>query len=198
MSREASYARKTAETDIAVKVNLYGKGRLAADTGFGFLDHMLAQLAHHSLMDIEVKAFGDLETGYHHLAEDIGICLGRALNQAVVGVGLEGAGNESAAPIRRFGSFTAPMDGSLARVALDFSGRGGAFIDAPSMDEDIAEFVKAFAREAGMTLHMDVLKSDNRHHATEGCFKALALSLRAALAPDTERDGSSSSKGCIG
>ena len=213
MNKVAAYARKTRETDISVRMALYGEGRLIADTGFGFFDHMLQQLVHHSLMDIEVKATGDIKTGFHHLTEDIGICLGRALRQAVSGdeSGNEiggGSGDRSAdegrgekggaAPIRRFGSATVPMDGSLARVALDFSGRGGAYIDAPGMDEDIAEFVKAFAREAGITLHMDVLKSDNRHHATEGCFKALALSVRAALEPDAARNGSSSSKGCIG
>lgn len=229
MNKVAAYARKTRETDISVRVALYGEGRIIADTGFGFFDHMLQQLAHHSLMDIEVKATGDIKTGFHHLTEDIGICLGRALRQAVSGgEGGNGSGNENpgetgvgrtdrsgdssadrsedegrgdnggASPIRRFGSATVPMDGSLCRVALDFSGRGSAYIDAPGMDEDIAEFVKAFAREAGITLHMDVLKSDNRHHATEGCFKALALSVRAALEPDAARNGSSSSKGCIG
>ncbi len=207
MDMAAQYDRKTKETDVLVEVATRGKGRAEASTGNGFFDHMLEQLAYHSLMDISVRATGDVQTGYHHLLEDIGICLGRALKAAVSeGAYPEGAcaeevgGKEGGSPaaIRRFGSATVPMDGSLARVALDISGRGGAYIDASGMDEDIVEFLKAFAREAGLTLHMDVLRSDNRHHASEACFKALAISLRAALEPDAAREGSSSSKGCIG
>lgn len=191
MGRKASFERKTKETDIKVELELDGAGKLAADTGFGFFDHMLAQLACHSLMDISAEASGDTETGFHHLCEDVGICLGRAF-RAAIGQDADGR------PLRRFGSCTAPMDGSLARAAVDISGRGGAYLDATAMDEDIAEFLKAFAREAGIALHLDVLKSDNRHHAAEACFKALAVSLRAALEPDSAREGSSSSKGCIG
>lgn len=207
MDMAAQYDRKTKETDVLVEVETRGKGRAEASTGNGFFDHMLEQLAYHSLMDISVRATGDVQTGYHHLLEDIGICLGRALKAAVSegacpeGACTEGSGGKeggSPAAIRRFGSATVPMDGSLARVALDISGRGGAYIDASGMDEDIVEFLKAFAREAGLTLHMDVLRSDNRHHASEACFKALAISLRAALEPDAAREGSSSSKGCIG
>ena len=207
MDMGAQYSRKTKETDVLIEVATRGKGRAEASTGNGFFDHMLEQLAYHSLMDISVRATGDVQTGYHHLLEDIGICLGRALKAAVSegacpegacteGSGGKESGNQTA--IRRFGSATVPMDGSLARVALDISGRGGAYIDASGMDEDIVEFLKAFAREAGLTLHMDVLRSDNRHHASEACFKALAISLRAALEPDAAREGSSSSKGCIG
>ena len=207
MDMGAQYSRKTKETDVLIEVATRGKGRAEASTGNGFFDHMLEQLAYHSFMDISVRATGDVQTGYHHLLEDIGICLGRALKAAVSegaypeGACAEGSGGKeggSPAAIRRFGSATVPMDGSLARVALDISGRGGAYIDASGMDEDIVEFLKAFAREAGLTLHMDVLRSDNRHHASEACFKALAISLRAALEPDAAREGSSSSKGCIG
>ncbi len=207
MDMGAQYSRKTKETDVLIEVATRGKGKAEASTGNGFFDHMLEQLAYHSLMDISVRATGDVQTGYHHLLEDIGICLGRALKAAVSegacpeGACTEGSGGKeggSPAAIRRFGSATVPMDGSLARVALDISGRGGAYIDASGMDEDIVEFLKAFAREAGLTLHMDVLRSDNRHHASEACFKALAISLRAALEPDAAREGSSSSKGCIG
>lgn len=197
MARIGCYERKTGETDIKAVVKIEGRGQLAADTGFGFFDHMLAQLSFHSLMDIAVEAQADLKTGYHHLCEDVGICLGRALGLAANGQEEDKPGSKCSA-IRRFGWALAPMDGSLAQVSLDVSGRGGAFIDAPCMDEDLAEFLKAFAKEAGITLHIDVLKSDNRHHATEAAFKGLALALRAALELDSQRMGTSSSKGCIG
>ena len=197
MVRTGCYERKTGETAIKAVVKIEGQGILTADTSFGFFDHMLAQLSFHSLMDITIESQADLKTGYHHLCEDVGISLGRALGLAVSGQDADKLDSRGAA-IRRFGWALAPMDGSLAQVSLDVSGRGGAFIDAPDMDEDLIEFLKAFAKEAGITLHIDVLKSDNRHHSTEAAFKGLALALRAALEPDSQRTGASSSKGCIG
>ncbi len=190
MARYGTCSRKTEEADIEVGFGLDGPGLMEGATGYGFFDHMIKELAFHGRFAILVKAAGDIETGYHHLCEDVGICLGRALAKAIGG----GAG----LAIARFGWATVPMDGSLARVALDICGRGGAAVDASGMEEDIEEFVRAFARESGMSLHMDVLKRDNSHHAAEACFKALALALRAATRPDPEREGSSSSKGVIG
>jgi len=197
MARTGCYERKTGETSIKAVIKIEGQGQLVVDTGFGFFDHMLAQLSFHSLMDITIEAQADIKTGYHHLCEDVGICLGRALGLAVSGQQADKLDSRGAA-IRRFGWALAPMDGSLAQVGLDVSGRGGAYINAPCMDEDLIEFLKAFAKEAGITLHIDVLKSDNHHHSTEAAFKGLAIALRAALEPDLQRTGASSSKGCIG
>jgi len=193
MARYGTYSRKTKETDIEVEIKLDGTGVYDGFCGYGFFDHMLEELAFHGRFDIRLRAVGDMATGYHHLCEDVGICLGRAFDKAM---GSEAMGGASA--VERFGWATVPMDGSLARVSLDISGRGGAYVDASGMEEDIEEYVKAFARESGINLHMEVLRRDNAHHATEACFKALALALRAAIRPDPGRSGAPSSKGVIG
>lgn len=192
MGRKGIYKRKTRETDVEASICLDGSGGFTGGTGFGFFDHMLEELAFHGMFDISLSATGDA-TGNHHLCEDAGICLGRAL-----AIALKGADEGGGPPITRFGWSLVPMDGSLARAALDLSGRGGAWIQAERMDEDIAEFLKAFARESGMNLHLDLLRCDNSHHGMEAAFKSLAIALRAATRPDERRTGTPSSKGTIG
>ncbi len=171
--------RRTKETDI--ELTLYGSGgeRLLA-SGCGFLSHMLDLMCHRAGLGIDLKARGDVDVDYHHLTEDVGISLGQALRRIA-----------SAAPIRRYGFALLPMDGSLARVALDFSGRGGLWWSGsfPSQKcgdfdmELVPEFFAGFAREAGLTLHIALLEADNSHHAAEAVFKGVGLALSDALSP---------------
>ncbi|KAB2867650.1 MAG: imidazoleglycerol-phosphate dehydratase HisB [Bauldia sp.] len=180
--RKAEITRKTNETDIAVTVNLDGTGAHAMATGIGFLDHMLDQLARHSLIDITVRAKGDLHIDYHHTAEDVGIALGMAVRQAL--------GDKQG--IRRYGAADLPMDGTLTRVALDVSGR--PFLvwkveftrdKVGDMDTELfREWFQAFAMHAGVTLHVECFYGDNNHHIAESAFKALARALRAAVEID--------------
>lgn len=194
-AREASLSRKTRETDIAVSLNLDGSGRCSIQTGIPFLDHMLELLARHGLLDLEVKATGDLAVDYHHTVEDIGLTLGTALDQAL--------GDRRG--IRRYGFFMLPMDESLCRVALDLGGR-------PFLDYQIAcakthirdfdvklveEFFRAFMTQARMNLHIAHLYGDEVHHAYEAVFKAVARSLRMAVERDPRETGVPSSKGVL-
>jgi len=180
--RKAEITRKTNETDIAVTVNLDGTGAHAMATGIGFLDHMLDQLARHSLIDITVRAKGDLHIDYHHTAEDVGIALGMAVRQAL--------GDKQG--IRRYGAADLPMDGTLTRVAIDVSGRPFlvwkvAFTrdKVGDMDTELfREWFQAFAMHAGVTLHVECFYGDNNHHIAESAFKALARALRAAVEID--------------
>ncbi len=180
--RKSEINRKTNETDIFVSVNLDGTGVHNMDSDIGFLDHMLDQLAKHSLIDIEVKAKGDLHIDFHHTAEDIGIALGEAIKQAL--------GDKKG--IKRYASADLVMDGTLARVALDVSGRP-FFVwnvnftrdKVGDMDTELfREWFNAFAMNAGITLHIEVPYGDNNHHIAEACFKALARALRTALEID--------------
>ena len=167
--RTAEIARKTNETDIKVSVNLDGTGRHRIETGIGFLDHMLDQLARHSLIDIDVSARGDLHIDFHHTAEDVGIALGEAVKKAL--------GDKKG--IRRYASSDLPMDGSLTRVALDVSGR--PFLvwkveftrdKVGEMDTELfREWFQAFAMNAGITLHVENLYGDNNHHIAESAFR---------------------------
>ena len=182
MAREATIIRTTAETDIAVTVNLDGTGRADVASGIGFFDHMLSALARHSRMDLAVRVAGDLEVDGHHSVEDAGIVLGQALREAL--------GDK--AGIARFGSAFVPMDEALVLAALDISGRGQLHwaVDVPfgmvgDFDTQLArEFFIALAANAGITLHVRQLAGDNVHHILEAAFKACGRALREAVAID--------------
>jgi imidazoleglycerol-phosphate dehydratase len=185
--RRAEIARRTAETDIRVAIDLDGTGRAAVATGIGFLDHMLTALARHAMLDIEVAAKGDLHIDFHHTTEDVGIVLGQALRQAL--------GDKRG--IRRYGAALLPMDEALAECALDISGRPFLAWSVPyardkvgEMDTELfEEFFRALAFNAGITLHMTLKAGTNAHHVTEACFKAAARALREAVEPDPRAAG---------
>lgn len=182
MAREATIIRTTAETDIAVTVNLDGTGRADVASGIGFFDHMLSALARHSRMDLAVRVAGDLEVDGHHSVEDAGIVLGQALREAL----------DDKAGIARFGSAFVPMDEALVLAALDISGRGQLHwaVDVPfgmvgDFDTQLArEFFIALAANAGITLHLRQLAGDNVHHILEAAFKACGRALREAVTID--------------
>ena len=178
--RTANIARKTKETDIELSVNLDGKGEVSVDSGIGFFDHMLTALAVHSGVDINIKCKGDLYVDGHHSVEDIGICLGKAFAEAL--------GDK--AGIARYGSAYVPMDEALAFCSLDISGRAFLVFDANFSDDRIGEFdtclaeefFRAFAFNAGITLHIRQEYGKNDHHICEAIFKAVAHALKQALA----------------
>jgi imidazoleglycerol-phosphate dehydratase len=180
--REASVARNTKETEIEVRVNLDGDGVYDVATGIGFLDHMLEQLSRHGLMDLVVKATGDLHIDFHHTTEDSGIAIGQAVKQAL--------GDRRG--IVRYGCATIPMDETLSRVTIDISGRPYLvwrveFTRAKlgEMDTELfKEWFQAFAQAAGITMHVENLYGENNHHIVESCFKALARALKQAMAID--------------
>ena len=194
--RSARVERATKETSIAVEVNLDGTGVYDISTGIGFLDHMLEQLSRHSLIDIKVKAVGDLHIDFHHTTEDTGLAIGRAVADALG----ERAG------ITRFGSALSPMDETLTRVALDLSGRP-YFVWKVEFSKDklgemdtelFREWFQAFASQAGTTLHIENLYGINNHHIVESCFKGLARALREAITIDPRKAGSiPSTKGVL-
>jgi imidazoleglycerol-phosphate dehydratase len=194
--RTAKVDRKTNETDISVSVNLDGTGAYDIETGIGFLDHMLDQLSKHSLIDIRVRAKGDLHIDFHHTAEDVGIALGEAVRRAL--------GDKKG--IRRYASSDLVMDGTLTRVALDVSGRpflvwkvAFARDKVGEMDTELfREWFQAFAMNAGITLHVENAYGDNDHHIAESAFKALARALRDALEIDPRaKDVIPSTKGTL-
>lgn len=194
--RNASLKRKTNETDISVTVDIDGTGQADIETGIGFLDHMLEQLARHSLMDISLKAKGDLHVDQHHTTEDSGIALGQALTKAL--------GDKKG--ITRYASVLLPMDEALTRVALDISGRPFLVwkveLSRPKigdMDTELfREWFQAFAQNAGLTLHVECLYGDNNHHMIESCYKGLARALRMALSIDPQQaDRVPSTKGTL-
>jgi imidazoleglycerol-phosphate dehydratase len=180
--RMASLKRKTGETSVEVSLSLDGNGTYSVSTGIGFLDHMLALLARHSLIDLEVQAQGDLHVDMHHTVEDVGITIGQALSRALA----ERRG------VRRYGSAYIPMDEALTRVTLDLSGRPhlvwNVAFSRPSIgDFDIEllrEWFQAFVLNAGITMHVETLHGDNSHHIAESCYKALAHALRQAVELD--------------
>ena len=182
MKRKAKINRKTKETNISVVVNLDGKGKYKVKTGIGFLDHMLEQLAKHSLIDLEVKAKGDTHIDLHHTTEDTGIAIGEAIKKA--------AGNRKG--ITRYASTMIPMDETLSRVSVDISNRPYLIwkVDLKveklgEMDTELfKEWFQAFSQAAGITLHVENIYGDNSHHIIESCFKGLARSLRTALEMD--------------
>ncbi len=194
--RRAEIARKTAETEISVAVALDGTGAGRIATGIGFFDHMLDQLARHSLIDMDIAASGDLHIDDHHTVEDTGIALGQALAKAL--------GDKTG--IRRYGSCHLAMDDALVRCALDLSGRPFLMCNLPfptakigSFDSELVrEFMQALATHGGITLHLDLLHGLNGHHIAEAAFKAVAQALRAAVEPDPRRaDAIPSTKGTL-
>ncbi len=195
MARTAEIERKTAETDIRVSLALDGDGSGERDTGVGFLDHMLDLLARHGRLDLTVSADGDLETGAHHTVEDVGICIGQALDQAL----------GDRAGIARYGQATVPMDESRASCAIDISGRGLCAFEATlppgaigNFDHELAEeFFRALSSNAKLTLHVTIERGTNAHHVIEAAFKAFARALRAAVALDATERGIPSTKGTL-
>lgn len=195
MSREASRSRTTGETDVRVRVDLDGSGASRISTGVGFFDHMLTLLSRHSLIDIDVEARGDLETGSHHTVEDVGITLGQAIGDAL--------GDRSG--IERYGAALIPMDECLVQAAVDLSGRPFTALDVPLPTtviggfetELLGEFVRGLANHAGLTVHLRLLVPGNAHHVIEGSFKALARALAQAVAPNPRVSGVPSTKGSL-
>lgn len=195
--RTGKVERRTKETEIMAEVNLDGQGRSEIATGIGFLDHMLDQLARHSLIDITCKAKGDLHIDYHHTTEDTGIAIGEAVSKAL--------GDRKG--ITRYGEATIPMDETLTRVALDASNRPYLIWKVNfsrdklgEMDTELfKEWFQAFAQNAGLTLHVENLYGENNHHIVESSFKALARALRQAVEIDPRKsDAIPSTKGTLG
>lgn len=187
MKRTASIERKTKETDIRASVDLDGTGIADIATGIGFLDHMLEQLARHSLIDITLKAKGDLHIDFHHTAEDSGIVLGQAVAKAL--------GDKTG--IGRYADVHLPMDETLTRVAVDVSGRPYLIWKVSFSRDKLGDFdtelfrewFQAFAQNAGITLHVENLYGENNHHIAETCFKGLARALRKAVEVDPRQAG---------
>ncbi|MCI0599291.1 MAG: imidazoleglycerol-phosphate dehydratase HisB [Beijerinckiaceae bacterium] len=194
--RQGAVSRKTKETEVEVSVDLDGTGFAKIATGIGFLDHMLDQLARHSLIDIEIRAKGDLHIDQHHTVEDTGIALGQAVRHALGGM----------AGIARFADVLLPMDEALTRVAVDISGRPFLVFKTkfaqPKIgtfdSELVREFFQAFAAHAAMNIHVETLYGENAHHIAESLFKGLARALRAAVAIDPRQKGAiPSTKGSL-
>jgi imidazoleglycerol-phosphate dehydratase len=195
--RTGSVHRKTSETSIDVELNLDGTGIYDVSTGIGFLDHMMEQLSRHSLIDLNLKAVGDLHIDQHHTTEDSGIAIGDAFSQAL--------GERKG--ITRFGTAYAPMDETLTRVSLDISGRPffvwKVKLDSPRLGEWDTELIEhwfhSFSQSAGLTLHVENLYGSNNHHIVESCFKGLARALRQAVEIDPRKaDSIPSTKGTLG
>lgn len=194
--REAKIERATKETDIKLSLNLDGKGENEINTGCGFLDHMLTLFARHSRIDLNVYCKGDTDVDYHHTAEDIAICLGKAIKDAL--------GEKKG--INRYADVILPMDESLILCAIDISGRGGLYytLNIPSyrvgdFDTELCEeFFMALCRESGITVHLKSLAGTNSHHIIEGAFKAFARALKTAISVDEKyKDEIPSTKGVI-
>ena len=195
MTRRAEVRRATGETDVRVRIDLDGSGLSDVATGVGFFDHMLTLFARHSLIDLEVAATGDLETGSHHTVEDVGITLGQALAEAL----------GDRAGIERYGSAVVPMDECLAQAAIDLSGRPFAAVDVPLPDvviggfetEALGEFLRGLANHARLTLHVRLLAPGGAHHTIEASVKAVARALAAAAALNPRVAGIPSTKGSL-
>lgn len=185
--RTASLSRSTRETEISVRLDLDGRGEADISTGVGFFDHMLTQIARHGLIDLEIKARGDLHIDDHHTVEDVGIALGQCFRKAL--------GDK--AGITRYADVTLPLDEALSRVVVDISGRPylvfRTAFHAPkigSFDTQLVEeWFRAFTMQAGLTLHVETFYGSNDHHIAESCFKALARALRLAVAVDPAQGG---------
>jgi len=195
MNRTAEITRETAETSIQLSLNIDGTGECDIQTGVGFFDHMLTLLSRHGLLDLTIKADGDLHVDHHHTVEDVGICLGQAIAQAI--------GDKVG--ILRYGDITLPMEETLVTSALDLSGRF-AFVYAVEFPTErigefdtqlVQEFWNAVASNARMNLHLVLHHGSNSHHIAEGCFKATARALRKATTVDPRQTGVPSSKGTL-
>lgn len=195
MNRQASITRTTKETDIRLSLNLDGTGKAELNSSIPFLDHMLEQISRHGLIDLSVNASGDRQIDDHHTVEDIGICLGEALRDAL--------GDK--AGVRRYGHAYVPLDEAMSRVVLDLSGRPGLeyHIDFPrgrvgDFDIDLfKEFFQAVCNHGKITLHIDSLRGGNNHHIIETVFKAFGRALRMAVEPDSRQIGIPSTKGAL-
>jgi imidazoleglycerol-phosphate dehydratase len=193
--RCVTVSRRTRETDITLTLDLDGTGAADVLTGVGFYDHLLGSFAHHGLFDLAIRAAGDLEVDEHHTVEDVALVLGGALAEAL--------GDRTG--IARFGDAAVPMDEALATAVVDVGGRPYAVLDIPFRGERIGTLptqlvehaMEAFARTAGLTLHLRA-SGRNDHHVAEASFKALARALRAAVSPDPRRAGAASTKGSLG
>lgn len=182
--RRAEIKRKTAETNIFIILELDGSGSSKINTGCGFLDHMLTLFAKHARFNLEVTCEGDIQVDYHHTVEDVGICLGMAFARAI----------DPKRGIRRYGDTLLPMDEALILSALDISGRGESYYELAIPTQKVGdfdtelceEFWRAFARDAGITLHLRQLAGKNSHHIIEGAFKSVARSLRTAVSIDPD------------
>jgi len=195
-ARRARVERRTLETEVQVALDLDGRGEARLDTGVPFFDHMLDQVARHGLLDLEVRARGDLAVDAHHTVEDVGLTLGQAFREAL--------GDK--AGLRRYGHAYVPLDEALARVVVDLSGRPGLSWDVPfprarigDFDVDLCrEFFQGFVNQAAVTLHVDALRGRNAHHVAETVFKAFGRALREAVAPDPRLGGAlPSTKGAL-
>jgi imidazoleglycerol-phosphate dehydratase len=194
LQRKSSMSRKTAETDISVNLNLDGSGKHDLDTGVPFLNHMLTLFAVHGFFDLSVRADGDTEIDDHHTVEDIGICLGQAIAEAL---GDKGG-------IARYGCCHLPMDETLARVVVDISNRPYLHYQAPVVEQRLGsfdtmlarEFFRAVCQHGGLTLHIDLLHGENGHHIIEAIFKAFGRAMNSACTT-IEIGGTLSSKGCL-
>jgi imidazoleglycerol-phosphate dehydratase len=194
MARTSEIKRETKETKVSLRLDLEG-GEARVSTGVGFLDHMLDLLARHGRLGLQLEASGDLETGAHHTTEDVGICLGQAIDEAL----------EDRAGIRRYGSALVPMDEALGECAIDISGRPFCAFDAELPDVTIAgfdselaeEFFRAVANTSKMTVHIWVRSGSNVHHMIEASFKAFARALREAVSIDPDESGVPSTKGTL-
>ncbi|MEM8947354.1 MAG: imidazoleglycerol-phosphate dehydratase HisB [Planctomycetota bacterium] len=195
MPRTAIIKRQTAETQIELELNVDGTGQADIETGVGFFDHMLELFTKHSIMDLKIRATGDLHVDQHHTVEDTGICLGQALRQAL----------DDKAGIRRYGHFTLPMEETLATVAIDFSGRYALAYNAPTpaakigdFDSELLEdFWQAMAANALCNLHVLLHYGRNSHHIAEAVFKASARAMRMAVEDDPRMTGVPSTKGTL-
>lgn len=194
--RTATVERKTRETEVTVSLDLDGSGEADIDTGIGFLDHMLESFSRHSLIDLKVRAQGDLHVDYHHTTEDTAIVIGEAVKKAL----------GDFAGITRFGAALIPMDETLTRVAIDVANRPYLIwkVEVPrpklgEMDTELfKEWFQAFAQHAGICLHIETLYGANSHHIVESCFKGTARALRAAISPDERLEGAvPSTKGTL-
>jgi len=191
--RIAKIRRRTKETDIKVELNLDSRGKYKINTGIGFLNHMLELFAFHGGFNLKIEAKGDLDVGIHHTNEDIGIALGEAFNKAL----------QDKKGITRFGSFYVPMEEALVRVVLDISGRPSLYMSkavktasrADYKFSDCKHFMEGFMRNAGINLHIDILKGEDLHHIIEAVFKSLAKSLRMAVGIDLKNKNVPSTKG---
>ena len=185
--RKAEITRGTSETEVVIKINLDGTGKTSFSTGLPFLEHMLDQIGRHGMIDLDIKAKGDLHIDDHHTIEDIGITLGEAFNKAV--------GDKKG--IKRYGHSYVPLDEALSRVVLDFSGRPGLFMNVKFVKDTVGNmevgmfehFFQSFSNHAFVTLHIDNLSGENTHHQIETIFKAFGRSLRMALELDERSEG---------